>query len=79
MIPPSREHHIEATYYCGPFVFEDSEDYLILDDGGEDIPKLERERISLPKIGFPRLSKPRKAHDDRIEDQWEFLDDHFEN
>ena len=59
-------------------MFEDSEDYLILDDGGEDIPKLERERISLPKIGFPRLSKPRKAHDDGIEDEWEFLDDDFE-
>ena len=37
-----------------------------------------RERISLPKIGFPRLSKPRKEYDDEIEDQGQFMEDGFE-
>tara|TARA_B100002019_G_scaffold292027_1_gene313923 strand:- start:982 stop:3681 length:2700 start_codon:yes stop_codon:yes gene_type:complete len=59
-------------------VVEDPEDYLILDDEEEDTPESERERISLPKIGFPRLSKPRKTHDDGIEDQEQFLEDGFE-
>ena len=57
---------------------EDPEDYLILDEEEEETPKLNRERISLPKIGFPRLSKPRKEHDDEIEDQGQFMEDGFE-
>ena len=57
---------------------EGPEDYLILDEEEEETPKLNRERISLPKIGFPRLSKPRKEHDDEIEDQGQFMEDGFE-
>ena len=54
------------------------EDYIILDDEEEETPKLDRERISLPKIGFPRLSKSRKENDDAIEDQGQFIEDGFE-
>ena len=57
---------------------EGPEDYLILDEEEEETPKTHRERISLPKIGFPRLSKPRKEHNDEIEDQGQFLEDGFE-
>ena len=78
MIPPTGEHHLQATHYSRTAVVEDPEDYLILDDEEEDTPESERERISLPKIGFPRLSKPRKTHDDGIEDQEQFLEDGFE-
>ena len=78
MIPPTGEHHLQATHYSRTAVVEDPEDYLILDDEEEDTPESERERISLPKIGFPRLSKPRKTHDDGIEDKEQFLEDGFE-
>ena len=78
MIPPTGEHHLQATHYSRTVVVEDPEDYLILDDEEENTPESERERISLPKIGFPRLSKPRKTHDDGIEDQEQFLEDGFE-
>ena len=78
MIPPTREHHLQATHYCRSIVSEDPEDYLILDEEEEETPKLDRERISLPKIGFPRLSKPRKEYDDEIEDQGQFMEDGFE-
>ena len=57
---------------------EDPEDYLILDEEEEETPKLDRERIFLPKIGFPRLSKPRKDHDDEIEYVEQFTEDGFE-
>ncbi len=57
---------------------DEPEDYIILDDEEEETPKLDRERISLPKIGFPRLSKSRKENDDAIEDQGQFIEDGFE-
>ncbi|MGB0832285.1 MAG: hypothetical protein ACPGRV_00620, partial [Candidatus Thalassarchaeaceae archaeon] len=57
---------------------EGPDDYLILDEEEEEAPKMGRERISLPKIGFPRLPKPRKEHDDEIEDQGQFMEDGFE-
>ena len=57
---------------------EDSEDYLFLDEEDEEPPKLSRERISLPKIGFPRLSKSRIEPNDEIEDEEHFIEDGFE-
>ena len=57
---------------------EDSEDYLFLDEEDEEPPKLSRERISLPKIGFPRLSKSRIETNDEIEDEEQFMEDGFE-
>ena len=57
---------------------EDSEDYLFLDEEDEEPPKLSRERISLPKIGFPRLSKSRIEPNDEIEDEEQFIEDGFE-
>tara|TARA_B100000459_G_scaffold118732_1_gene71464 strand:+ start:838 stop:3537 length:2700 start_codon:yes stop_codon:yes gene_type:complete len=59
-------------------VSEDSEDYLFLDEEDEEPPKLSRERISLPKIGFPRLSKSRIEPNDEIEDEEHFIEDGFE-
>ena len=57
---------------------EDSEDYLFLDEEDEEPPKLSRERISLPKIGFPRLSKSRIEPNDEIEGEEQFIEDGFE-
>ena len=57
---------------------EDSEDYLFLDEEDEEPRKLSRERISLPKIGFPRLSKSRIEPNDEIEDEEQFIEDGFE-
>ena len=57
---------------------EDSEDYLFLDEEDEEPRKLSRERISLPKIGFPRLSKSRIEPNDEIEDEEHFIEDGFE-
>ena len=57
---------------------EDSEDYLFLDEEDEEPPKLSRERISLPKIGFPRLSKSRIEPNVGIEDEEQFIEDGFE-
>ena len=78
MIPPTRKHHLQATHYCRGIVSEDSEDYLFLDEEDEEPPKLSRERISLPKIGFPRLSKSRIEPNDEIEDEEQFIEDGFE-
>ena len=57
---------------------EDSEDYLFLDEEEEETPKSGRDRISLPKIGFPRLSKPRIENNNVIEDQENPIEDGFE-
>ena len=56
----------------------DSEDYLFLDEEEEETPKSGRDRISLPKIGFPRLSKPRIENNNVIEDQENPIEDGFE-
>ncbi len=57
---------------------EDSEDYLFLDEEEEETLKSGRDRISLPKIGFPRLSKPRIENNNVIEDQDNSIEDGFE-
>ncbi len=57
---------------------EDSEDYLFLDEEEEETLKSGRDRISLPKIGFPRLSKPRIENNNVIEDPDNSIEDGFE-
>ena len=78
MIPPTRKHHLQAIHNRRLIMTGDSEDYLFLDDEEEETPKSGRDRISLPKIGFPRLSKPRIENNNVIEDQENPIEDGFE-
>ena len=78
MIPPTRKHHLQAIHNRRLIMTGDSEDYLFLDEEEEETPKSGRDRISLPKIGFPRLSKPRIENNNVIEDQENPIEDGFE-
>tara|TARA_B100000945_G_scaffold321594_1_gene337375 strand:+ start:4884 stop:7583 length:2700 start_codon:yes stop_codon:yes gene_type:complete len=57
---------------------EDSEDYLFLDEEEEATPKVSKERLTLPKIGFPSLSKSRIDTSEEIEEQEQDWEDGFE-
>ena len=78
MIPPTRKHHLQAIHNRRLIMTGDSEDYLFLDEEEEETPKSGSDRISLPKIGFPRLSKPRIENNNVIEDQENPIEDGFE-
>jgi len=78
MIPPTRLHHVQAIPDRRGFVPEDSEDYLFLDEEEEATPKVSKERLTLPKIGFPSLSKSRIDTSEEIEEQEQDWEDGFE-